>query len=808
MKKSIGLLIALNRRGILLLGIALSLAVFGFVALRSSAQDNSSDVPNSVSDSAAKTGELTQVTSFPDYNAPTAPTAGCGLLIGSGMTTGFGPSNYVTLARNTVNHAFANSVNGAPNQVAMFQTHDPWGNTVVKDAITFTGHGFTVFTMGQLAGFPLSNYRVVVIQLSDTFITDFNPAYNNAIPALQTYVNNGGILWIEGAFQSFGGESYAMPFGGQGNIDYNPSDNIVDFTSPMMTGVANPIVGNSASHATFSGLPAGAHVVVIRGAAPSTPPPPAGLALTEANAPALAGPVLYDFRPTCAPPPPPPVFVIDDVNKFEGQSGTTSFVYTVTKIINQASPGTVQFQTIDGSATVADNDYQENHGNLIFGANEVTKTITVLVNGDTKIEPNETFTVHLLFNPPVGVIGDADGQGLIQNDDFPTTPTPVPPPPTPTPTPPNRFEGDINRTALGVAGTGDGDVNIADQIQFQRFFRGFDCPSANERPRLDAGPRDTTPPTAVLLLGDGLFGASDGTAIDAYSRHDNTTDFNPNTPIWEATPVGGPSTIPGLTCTQPDAPESAAKTAPEPEAAASARMVRLVPGAGRRGSDITVDIEMAAQGNEAGTQFGLHFDPAVLAISDASGVNVNTDITLGNDAPAGTTLNVNAADAANGNIGIVENFNGASASVTAIHEGATRIARVKFHILDGAATGSSRVTFDDSVISGVTSDVNGIVLSASYDQNGSVSVTSSRGVTVSGRVTSSDGRGIRNATVTIVDRDGFARTVTTSSFGYYTFDDLAAATYTMGVSSRQYRYASRTVDVTDNLTDVNFTGLE
>ena len=118
------------------------------------------------------------------------------------------------------------------------------------------------------------------------------------------------------------------------------------------------------------------------------------------------------------------------------------------------------------------------------------------------------------------------------------------------------------------------------------------------------------------------------------------------------------------------------------------------------------------------------------------------------------------------------------------------------------------VTFDDSVISGVTSDVNGMILAASYDQSGSVSVTASRGVTVSGRVTSSDGRGIRGATVTIVDGDGFARTVTTSSFGYYTFDNIAAATYTIGVASRQYRFGSRTVEVGDNLADVNFVGLE
>ena len=499
----------------------------------------------------------------------------------------------------------------------------------------------------------------------------------------------------------------------------------------------------------------------------------------------------------------PSVFVIDDVLKNEGQSGTTSFTFTVSKLGGTGFATSVQYQTFDGTATVAGSDYQAASGTLSFGPLETAKTITVTVNGDTAIEPDETFFVRLL-NPPVNaLIGDPEGRGLIVNDDFAATPTPTPTPnPTPTPGPANRFEGDINRTAFGVPGIGDGDVTVGDQIQYQRFLGGTDCPSPSEQMRLDAGQRST--------LGDGLIGSADGTAIDAYARHDAATDSDPNTPGWQPTPVGGPTAITNLGCTPPTDPEGEVITmaVPEPESASAARVVRVVSRSGSRNSDIMVDIEMTAQGNEAGTQFGFHFDPTVLAISDVSGVNVNPDISLGANAPAGTTLNVNAEDAANGNIGIGENFNGAAASITAIPEGATRIARVKFHVLDGAAAGSSRVTFDDSVIRGFTSDVNGMVLSASYDQSGSVSVTSSRGVTVSGRVTSSDGRGIRNATVTIVDGGGFARTVTTSSFGYYTFDDVAAATYTIAVSSRQYRYASRTVEVADNLADVNFTGLE
>jgi len=82
-------------------------------------------------------------------------------------------------------------------------------------------------------------------------------------------------------------------------------------------------------------------------------------------------------------------------------------------------------------------------------------------------------------------------------------------------------------------------------------------------------------------------------------------------------------------------------------------------------------------------------------------------------------------------------------------------------------------------------------------------------VSVSGRVLTPDGRGLRNARVVIIDSQGVARTVTTSSFGYYQFDDVATgANYVIGVMSKQYRFTSRLVQVADTLTDANFIGTE
>lgn len=85
----------------------------------------------------------------------------------------------------------------------------------------------------------------------------------------------------------------------------------------------------------------------------------------------------------------------------------------------------------------------------------------------------------------------------------------------------------------------------------------------------------------------------------------------------------------------------------------------------------------------------------------------------------------------------------------------------------------------------------------------------SSSASVSGRVTAPDGRGLRNAIVSITDPQGVVRTATTSAFGFYTFTDVATgASYTMRVSSKRYRFSAQIVNVGGNLSDINFTGTE
>ncbi|HXI26238.1 MAG TPA: FG-GAP-like repeat-containing protein, partial [Pyrinomonadaceae bacterium] len=111
-----------------------------------------------------------------------------------------------------------------------------------------------------------------------------------------------------------------------------------------------------------------------------------------------------------------PSLSIDDVPHNEGNSGTTDYTFTVTLSAASAQTTTVHYQTVDGTATIADSDYQSASGDLIFNPGEVAKQVTVLVNGDSKFEPGEAFTVHL-SSAAAASISDADGTGTITNDD-------------------------------------------------------------------------------------------------------------------------------------------------------------------------------------------------------------------------------------------------------------------------------------------------------------------------------------------------------------------------------------------------------
>ncbi len=107
---------------------------------------------------------------------------------------------------------------------------------------------------------------------------------------------------------------------------------------------------------------------------------------------------------------------VNSVTASEGNSGTTNFTFTVALSQTSASAVSVNYATSNGTATTADGDYVATSGTLTIPANTASGTFNVTVNGDTKYEANETFTVTL--STPVGcTIGTGTGTGTINNDD-------------------------------------------------------------------------------------------------------------------------------------------------------------------------------------------------------------------------------------------------------------------------------------------------------------------------------------------------------------------------------------------------------
>ena len=115
-------------------------------------------------------------------------------------------------------------------------------------------------------------------------------------------------------------------------------------------------------------------------------------------------------------------FTISDLARFEGDAGPTAYTFTISRD-NNTNAESVDWSTSNGTAFVADGDYTAVPATTVsFAAGgALTANVVVNVTGDTKFEINESFAVNLT-NPTGGaVIADAQGIGVIGNDD--TTPT-------------------------------------------------------------------------------------------------------------------------------------------------------------------------------------------------------------------------------------------------------------------------------------------------------------------------------------------------------------------------------------------------
>lgn len=121
-----------------------------------------------------------------------------------------------------------------------------------------------------------------------------------------------------------------------------------------------------------------------------------------------------------------PTISVNDVSVTEGAAGVRAAVFTATLSAPSGRPVSVNFTTADGTganpalsggaAAQGGQDYVAGTGGITFAAGTTTQTFSIVVNGDTLNEADETFLVNLM-SPTNATLSDMQGVGTITNDD-------------------------------------------------------------------------------------------------------------------------------------------------------------------------------------------------------------------------------------------------------------------------------------------------------------------------------------------------------------------------------------------------------
>lgn len=109
---------------------------------------------------------------------------------------------------------------------------------------------------------------------------------------------------------------------------------------------------------------------------------------------------------------------VADVAIAEGNADTTTLDFTVSLERAAEEIVTVDYVLNDDTATVEE-DFTTASGTLTFEPGETEKTVFVTVVGDTTVEENESFSVDLSNPSNNAELLDAQGIGVIENDDTP-----------------------------------------------------------------------------------------------------------------------------------------------------------------------------------------------------------------------------------------------------------------------------------------------------------------------------------------------------------------------------------------------------
>lgn len=117
-----------------------------------------------------------------------------------------------------------------------------------------------------------------------------------------------------------------------------------------------------------------------------------------------------------------PLVTIGDVSLAEGNAGTATLMFNVSVSRASPTPMSVNWHTVDGTA-LAGAEYTAASGTLTWAVNDsAPKNVTVLLQGDAAVEPDENFTLQLDGFVGMAVGASVAATGTILNDDAPPPP--------------------------------------------------------------------------------------------------------------------------------------------------------------------------------------------------------------------------------------------------------------------------------------------------------------------------------------------------------------------------------------------------
>lgn len=215
----------------------------------------------------------------------------------------------------------------------------------------------------------------------------------------------------------------------------------------------------------------------------------------------------------------------------------------------------------------------------------------------------------------------------------------------------------------------------------------------------------------------------------------------------------------------------------------TARKIRVLSIQAEAGERVAVPIEITSVGNESAILFTLRYDPAFLS---------RPSVSLGESMPTDSVLTAN--DTNDGLVRVLVD------SGHAFLPGRYELATVYFYV-SLSASGSSDVALENTSIA----TTEAYPLNADYF-SGTVTLTGAFSPSISGRLLTPDGFGLKNAKVILSGPDGRLSYCVTGSMGYFEFQNVTIGPdLVLSVESRRYRYLPVQIQAT---TYVDLVGIE